>query len=487
MFRATITALPLLFSACTSALPSEQPALPVETMIQFEASTGETVSAFEGWIEVPENRSAADSRMIELHYVRFPATGEVSGPPIIYLAGGPGGSGIHTARGRRFPLFMAMREYGDVIALDQRGTGVSDDTPVCETDVPDFPLAGQRVEDWIDELRVSAHGCLEFWTSAGVDYRGYTTAESVADLDALRLALGVDKISLWGISYGSHLALAAMKDLGPSIDRVVIASAEGLDQTVKRPSENDAFISRLSEAFAADPELSTAFPDAAELIRRVHARLRHSPLSLSVPLRNGDRFDLLVSEPVMQQLASGGMADPDGAVTTLHIYAALDEGITEPLSMLVPYFLSPDGRTDFRVMPLIMDVASGISPQRLSTVQSEAESAIMSDYVNFPMPQFAGEFDVDLGEDFRAAPVGDVPVLLLTGTLDGRTYPTEQREAVSGLTDVTQVVVENAGHNLFMASPEVTEVIESFMSGRAVETDTIFVDLPGLPDFSSVD
>ena len=47
------------------------------------------------------------------------------------IAGGPGGSGISTARGSRFPLFMAMREFGDVIAFDQRGVGQSQGNLRC--------------------------------------------------------------------------------------------------------------------------------------------------------------------------------------------------------------------------------------------------------------------------------------------------------------------------------------------------------------------
>ena len=81
-----------------------------ESEIMFEAKNGEMVSAFRGWLEVPENRKNIKSRKIKLNYVRFPATTDknANASPIVYLAGGPGGSGIETAKHRRFPLFMAM-------------------------------------------------------------------------------------------------------------------------------------------------------------------------------------------------------------------------------------------------------------------------------------------------------------------------------------------------------------------------------------------
>lgn len=79
---------------------------------------------------------------------------------------------------------------------------------------------------------------------------------------------------------------------------------------------------------------------------------------------------------------------------------------------------------------------------------------------------------------FRAPPQSDIPTLLLSGTLDGRTYAQSQQEAVSGLSRVTTVTVRNAGHNLFMVSPEVTRVIQQFMGGENLEVTTIALEPP---------
>ena len=72
-----------------------------ETAIQFTAGNGDSISAFSGFFMVPENRLRTDSRLLKLHYVRFPAATDRPGSPVVYLAGGPGGSGIHTAKGPR--------------------------------------------------------------------------------------------------------------------------------------------------------------------------------------------------------------------------------------------------------------------------------------------------------------------------------------------------------------------------------------------------
>ena len=88
----------------------------------------EKVDAEFGTLLVPENRSNPESNLIELAFVRFKSTAKNPGPPIVYLAGGPGGSGIFAAKGSRFPLFMALREIGDVIVIpgDLHITGSED-------------------------------------------------------------------------------------------------------------------------------------------------------------------------------------------------------------------------------------------------------------------------------------------------------------------------------------------------------------------------
>ena len=108
---------------------------PEETPLRFQAQSGEQVDALAGRFSVPENWDEPASRRLVLHYVRFPALGPERGAPIVYLAGGPGGSGIQTARHERFPLFMAMRRFGDVIALASKGTfGFADLTNLTDAD-----------------------------------------------------------------------------------------------------------------------------------------------------------------------------------------------------------------------------------------------------------------------------------------------------------------------------------------------------------------
>lgn len=468
----------VILTACANVAPPAN-----ETAMIFEAKGGQTADAQRGSFMVPENRSNPDSRMIQIEYVRFPATGDASGPPIVYLSGGPGGSGVGTAKGPRFPLFMAMRAFGDVIALDQRGTGASNDLPNCkssQTDPDETPLSDA---DYLARHKLAADECLAFWESEGIDILGYTTRESVADLDALRKHLGADKISLWGISYGSHLSLAAIKDMDDRIDRVVLASIEGLDQTAKLPARTDAYFDRLQATLNEDPALSAQFPDIKALLSRVHAKLEANPVMLSVPLKDGGKAPFLLERRDLQQLMSGMISDPQWAILGLGMYAELDAGGSSGITSIMARFIDPGAPISYRPMTFAMDIASGAGASRSAEIERQAETSLLKDYLNFPMPQLDNYVPgLDLGDAFREAPISDVPILVLSGTLDGRTYPESGREAVSGLSNAHIITLKNAGHNLFMSSPEVTALIEAFMRGEAMTTDTLTVEIPE-PDF----
>ncbi len=466
----------MILASTLAAALAAQP-LPGESAIAFTARSGETVAAYRGALTVPEHRAEPDSRDIELSYVRFPSTSPSPGDPIVYLAGGPGGSGTRTAQGQRFELFMAMRAHGDVIAFDQRGTGDSTALAPCRTDIV-IPV-DQPVEQaaLTDAYRQAALECRDFWVGQGIAVEGYTTLESVADLSALRAHLGAEALDLWAISYGAHLALAAMKTIPEELDQIILASAEGLDQTVKLPARVDAFYDRLAEAVAGQPEAAARYGDVVALMGRVQARLEAEPIAMELEGADGAPHAFLLSKDHLQRISSYA-SDPRNAVWILQLYATLDAGETGMARVLAQRFFDPGEPITLRLMPTAMDIASGISPERLAQFHDEAPASLVGPYLNFPMPHLAGVWpDIDLGDRFREEAAYDGPVLLLTGTLDGRTFPRGQYEATKGLTDLTRIAVINAGHNLFMSSPEVGEAMAAFMRGEAVPAQ-ITVDLP---------
>ena len=357
-----------------------------ETEIVFAPESGDGVEAFEGSFQVPENRTNPDSRMLTLKYVRFAATGDTPGAPIVYLAGGPGGAGIRTAKYDRFPLFMAMREFGDVIAFDQRGTGGSNDLPNCTSSQHVSVTEPTTDAEVFAKERTAFAECLDYWKSEGVDVLGYTTTESVADLDDLRKHLGVDQVDLWGISYGSHLSLAALQQIDDRIGRVVITAIEGLDQTVKQPARVDQYFDRLQAAIDTDPAAKSKYPNVKALIARVLNQLEETPLLVQVPTREGEAAPFLLQKRDLQKYTSALVADPARVVWILDIYRSLDEGDTAPLIALLQRAIDPsDTAISFRPMTTLMDVASGSGADRREMITQQAETALLGLHMNFCM------------------------------------------------------------------------------------------------------
>lgn len=479
-----LSGLLALLAACTAspppAPPEPPPPPPVITFepYEFVAANGTKVPAERGTFQVREDRDDPNARMISLSFVRFASTSANPGPPIIYLAGGPGGAGIGTARGARFPLFMALRDVADVIAFDQRGTGLSQRPPICPVVVP------QSVKEALTHASITAFyraeltRCFDWWRTQGVAIDGYTTLESAHDIDDLRRALGVEKVNLWGISYGSHLGLAMMKYHPQSVARAVLAGIEGLDETVKLPSENDAYFARVQAVIDADPAAKAAFPDLASLMRRVHKRLNDGPAAVSItPPGASAPVTLTIDGFAIQLLASGMIADPASVRRLPLFYATLDSGnYTQAAQQLYAQFLARP--PTFAGMPEAMDLASGISPARAARLEREFATAILGDALNFPMPHIAGiRPQIDLGDGFRAPFTSNVPTLFISGTLDGRTYPAEAAETVKGFAKGARLIVEHGGHNIYEADPRIGEAVMAWFKGQAVPA-TIRFDPP---------
>ncbi|WP_223787382.1 alpha/beta fold hydrolase [Marinicella meishanensis] len=437
-----------------------------EQAIEFASadrdSPGQTVAAYQGYFEVTENRQKNHSRTLKLHYVRFPSTSDNPGPPIVYLAGGPGGSGIATAKHRRYALFMALREVADVIALDQRGTGQSNDLPRCQSSqhVPqEQPINDQQ---YIALNQAAMTDCLAFWQQQGVDLKAYNTLESVHDLASLRQHLGAEKISLWGISYGSHLALAAIKYRPEMLHKVMIASVEGLAQTIKLPARTDAYFDRLQQYL--NQQQTQAF-DIQAMMQEVHAKLDQEPVVFEWQNESGQTVRYHLQSRDMRQMAAAMIADPARAQQMLQLYFAVQAGITTPLKSIVQQHMDPTEAIGFSAMSTAMDLASGIGTDRFKTVAQQAQSALLGTYLNFSyhFTDLAIKHGLDLGDDFRRLPHSDVPTLVISGTLDGRTYIESQLEATAGLRQRQTIQVVNAGHNLFKSSPLVIKNMLLFM------------------------
>jgi pimeloyl-ACP methyl ester carboxylesterase len=434
----------------------------------------EKVDAEFGTLFVPEKRSDLESNLIELAFVRFKSTAKNPGPPIVYLAGGPGGSGIGTARGSRFPLFMALREIADVIAFDQRGTGFSKPNLTClnrlalPLDVPPTREAA------IKQLRENSNDCAFYWHNVQrVDLTGYNTNESADDLEDLRKALGANQISLWSISYGTHLAFAAMRRHPKSIHRAILAGTEGPDHTYKLPSNIQKHLEDLAAVIKADPEVGKEIPDFLGLMKSVFDRLDAKPETVEITdSRTKVKVKVIVNKFVMQYIVANNIGTTVTARFPALFYRASNGDFTNPAQVWLDESRSEIGSA----MSYMMDCASGQTAARRELIAREAKGTLLDDIFNFPFPEVCTAWNApDLGDAFRAPLKSDVPVLFISGTLDARTPISNAEEYRKGFSNSTHMIIEGAVHSdpLFLSSPKIKEGMMEFLKGQPVTTTKI--------------
>lgn len=176
-----------------------------------------------GYLYVRENRQKKDSRIIRLAVgiIRH-GEGGSSDHPLIVVHGGPGGAALEDVSAE----MTLISKDRDIILLDQRGCGQSE--PAC------CGNAGTRFmkmlskdltpEEEQAEHQSIARECRSELIAAGVDLSAYNSAEIAADINDLGTALGYASWDLWGVSYGTRIALKVMQDYPKRVRRAVLDS-----------------------------------------------------------------------------------------------------------------------------------------------------------------------------------------------------------------------------------------------------------------------
>ena len=227
-----------------------------------------------GYVYVPVDHTAPGDDYFQLAVTILRAPGGAKHPdPVVYLAGGPGGSATDEAADWVEQPYLAGR---DLILFDQRGTGYSLPSLNC------WEL--EYEEEDAEPEPASAAACWERLLDAGVDPALFNSAQSAADLDWLRRALGYAEWNLLGVSYGTRLALTAMRDYPEGIRSVILDS-------VYPPEINayEEFVAVGIRAFellfadcAADRGCRTAFPDLEARFYELLETLDADPVSFEV-------------------------------------------------------------------------------------------------------------------------------------------------------------------------------------------------------------
>ncbi len=427
--------------------------------------------------------AAPGGMQIEVHFAVLPALARNKLPdPVFFLAGGPGQSAIDLAG----PVNHLLARFGnrrDIVLVDQRGTGRSAALD-CADDDAVLPLAesldpqrqAQRALKCLRGLQALPQG----------DLLHYSTVDATTDLEAVRQALGVQRINLIGVSYGTRVALDYLRQFPASVRRLVLDGVAPPDMALPEASALDAqaAFDALLQACEADPACRARHPDLRTSWRMLLATLPRE-VSVTHPL-TGRGETLVLTREMLLGIVRAPLYSP---ALSAALPAALDEaaqGRLTPLIGLASTLGMGPGKPKlaqgmhFSVVcsedaprmaidaPAARDFGAGLAPLYRQVCEAWPRAELPSAFYTLP----------------RTA----VATLLLSGGIDPVTSPRHAERVARALGPMAKhEVVQNAGHGL-LALPCIRDVVYRFVAAanddEALRLDTgCASDVPRPPAF----
>lgn len=243
---------------------------------------GQTVLC--GTVDVPEVHDAPDGPRVALEFAILKArTLSPVADPVVYLHGGPGGGTLQMLGPVADILYANHRRNRDIVTFDQRAAALSGSTVTCHQNTAEnlVKLVGVAAEELPQEtLNALVAPCVEEILGSGVNLSAYNTENNARDVRALTLALGYPTYNIYGISYGTKLALEVLRTEPDGVRSVVI---DGVAPPQVRLYDDligpyahtmDVLVGQCR----ADAECNAAYPDLIESINAAFLGLAENPI-----------------------------------------------------------------------------------------------------------------------------------------------------------------------------------------------------------------
>jgi pimeloyl-ACP methyl ester carboxylesterase len=404
-----------------------------------------TLRAYCTGLDVPENRAQPAGRHIRLRVavVRAQAA-QPDADLIVFLDGGPGG-----AASEDYPAiagaFENMRKRHEVLLVDQRGTGGSNPL-TCNTDDAGSqaresqvagPRAAQRVHDCA--ARLAAHAAPQY----------YTTSDAVADLEAVRRALGGPQFDLLGVSYGTRVAQQYAKTYPQGVRALVLDSAVPNDLALGSEHARN-LEDALRELFArcrAERSCAERYGDPYQTLRRIQARLRAQPQRLE--LRDPYTFRMqqkTIDADELAQLTRFYAYSPYTAALLPYVLAEADAGRYAPLLGQTQVVVGDVA--DHLNGGMALSVTCAEDVDRLWPNPDDARTVLGNSLIEWLLSVCPSWPHATRPADFAAPLAAAVPVLVLAGEHDPVTPPRYAEAIAHTLPNGRVLKVAGQGHGL---------------------------------------
>jgi pimeloyl-ACP methyl ester carboxylesterase len=430
-------------------------------------------------LAVPLDHSGAVPGRLTLRVQRLRSRARPARGAVFVLAGGPGQSATAAFAGDGAGLLYAAYRSRDAIVFDQRGTGRSG------------PLRCRSLErsDLLDATEASARCAASLGARRGF----YRTADSVADMETLRRALGVDRIAIYGTSYGTKVALEYARRYPTHVERLALDSVVSTDGPDPFYRETFAAVPRALGVLCRASCRSFTRDPSADLARLIARLAGHPERGRLIDERGRARTALLTRPDVFGVLLAGDFDPALRASFPGAVRSAL-AGDAAPMLRLRRRAFEVEGEPPPpRVLSAALYAATsceetafpwarGSPPDpaaRIAAAGRAITAVPASAFVPFDRGTVLRSDLLALCAGWPAAspapapatgPFPNVPVLMLEGEDDLRTPVEGARRVATAFPQARLVISASTGHSALGSDPSVCarRAFDRFFRGTAV-------------------
>lgn len=440
-------------------------------------------------LDVPVDHAKPKGATTELAIARIPATGRAAQRigSLIVNPGGPGGSGLEFLASSAIAFPAAVRQRFDIVSFDPRGVAAS--TPLdCLTEAQRAEYVDQETPDdpataiaqSLDQEQAVASGCADD-DEALFHHMG--TDQVAGDVDSLRVAVGDDKLTFLGLSYGTRIAASYAAQFPDKVRALVLDGSVTPSRDLAESSGGQVkgisrALNRVIDACNADASCPIA-PDAGARLDAAAASLDASPMTVTTgtgdETLDKDKFvtgvvtalyDPSLSAPLAEAVAALDGSDQarrnDGARFILDLAGEQDSKRPDGTygngyeTQAVVNCLDADSPLDSAEVPRVREIAGPI-PKLLD---------------NDPAADAPSCTKLPTGDGLTITGNGAKDRILVVGTEGDPATPIEwTKQMVDALGGVANITYGGSGHTASLNRKCVTDQVSEFLISGTIPTD----------------
>jgi pimeloyl-ACP methyl ester carboxylesterase len=442
-------ALVVLTSAISCGIDARQGAAPWNRrQIDFNdcGFASYATKALCGKLEVFEDRRAQAGRKILLSIVMLPALETKPEPdPVFFLTGGPGQGAAKIASAGEDSLMSHLRRRRDLVFVDQRGTGNSHPLNCNLSGDPAI------LQSYFDELfPVAKISACRVALERHSDLKLYTTPMAVADLDEARSALGYRKINLYALSYGTLMALEYLRRYPGTVRALALAGVTTPAAKLPLPYAKGAqdALDKLLRDCAREKACNAAFPDLKADFAKALAKLAERPATFTLTHpRTGEAQNVTLTRSVFTERLRNMLYNSSTATLLPLVIHRAAQGDWTALARLVTRASSSSHHAPSMGMYFTVTCSESVPSITEDEIARETGATFLGEQRIRTHQQACRQWPrAEIPAAYFAPVRSTVPVLMLSGELDGATPPHLGADAAKSLPNSHQVLLPGTAH-----------------------------------------